>query len=150
MNLKYDETVPSMAHPPHYHCLSTAKPIAPPLLIVGWSFPITPLYCSMQLCLTMSAVGAATARGGATGRCFAPPSWDVIALLPPPCRGESHWASIFLNEPYKIVRVSIDIAEKYKNTVLEDHRQEKEKKPKMIKKRLTWLDWDVNTGNTAT
>ena len=33
----------------------------------------------------------------------------------------------FLNEPHKIVRVSIDIAEEYKTTVLGDHRQEKKK-----------------------
>ena len=35
---------------------------------------------------------------------------------------------IFLNEPHRIVRVSIDIAEKYKTTVLGDHRQEKKKR----------------------
>jgi len=31
----------------------------------------------------------------------------------------------FLNEPHKIVRVSIDIAKKKKTTILEDHMQEK-------------------------
>jgi len=35
---------------------------------------------------------------------------------------------IFLNEPHRIVRVSIDIAEKYKTTVLGDQRQEKKKR----------------------
>ena len=38
----------------------------------------------------------------------------------------------FLNELHKIVRVSIDIAEEYKTTVLGDHRQEKIKKIKKI------------------
>ena len=44
------------------------------------------------------------------------------------------------------MRVSIDIAEEYKTTVLRDHRQEKEKK----QKKYTRLDWDVNTGNSTT
>ena len=46
-------------------------------------------------------------------------------------------STFFLNEPHKIVRVSIDIEEKYKI----NRRQ---------KKRLIWLDWDINMGNSAT
>ena len=38
--------------------------------------------------------------------------------------------SIFFNEPHKIVRVSIDIAEKIQDYSPGDHRQEKEKKLK--------------------
>ena len=75
----------------------------------------------------------------------------------------------FLNEPHKIVRVSIDIAEEYKITILGDHRQKKKKKQNNIdtpgwigtstrgtpqldspEKRhsstLTRLDWGINTG----
>ena len=40
----------------------------------------------------------------------------------------------FFNEPHKIVWVSIDITEKYKTTVLGDHRQKKRKKLKSKKK----------------
>ena len=52
---------------------------------------------------------------------------EWIALI----RNFSDLNDFFLNEPHKIVRFSIHIAEKkYKTTVLENHSQEKEKKKK--------------------
>ena len=43
------------------------------------------------------------------------------------------------------MRVSIDIVEEYKTTVLGHYRQEKERNEK---KRYTQLDWDVNMSAT--
>ena len=43
--------------------------------------------------------------------------------------------------------VSIDIAEKYKTTVLGGHRQETKRKEN---NKLARLDWDVNTGYRST
>jgi len=62
---------------------------------------------------------------------FCPQKNAILVKTLQPTQVQNLNSCFFLNEPHKIVRFSIDIAEKkYKTTVLENHSQEKEKKKK--------------------